>query len=65
MLFRSAELDLSWLQGKQHVGVSSGASVPEYIVASVVQKIQTAYPDSRVIRKESIEKNIRFSLPKI
>lgn len=59
------ELDLAWLQGKQHVGISSGASVPGYIVSALVEKIQGAYPNSLVSRKESVEKNIRFSLPKI
>lgn len=59
------ELDMDWLKGKSRVGISSGASVPEHIVAAVVDKIKTVYPDSQVSRKESIEKNIRFSLPKI
>ncbi len=61
----AAELDLAWVIGKSHVGISSGASVPQHIVDAVVQKIQSQYPDSIVSRKESLEKNIRFSLPKI
>ena len=61
----AAELDLAWVVGKSHVGISSGASVPQHIVDAVVQKIQSQYPDSIVSRKESLEKNIRFSLPKI
>lgn len=61
----AAELDLTWVSGKSHVGISSGASVPQHIVDAVVEKIQQAYPDSVVSRKESLEKNIRFSLPKI
>jgi 4-hydroxy-3-methylbut-2-enyl diphosphate reductase len=61
----AAELDLTWVSGKSHVGISSGASVPQHIVDAVVEKIQQAYPNSVVSRKESLEKNIRFSLPKI
>lgn len=61
----AAELELTWVSGKSHVGISSGASVPQHIVDAVVEKIQQAYPDSVVSRKESLEKNIRFSLPKI
>lgn len=61
----AAELDITWVSGKSHVGISSGASVPQHIVDAVVEKIQQAYPDSVVSRKESLEKNIRFSLPKI
>ncbi len=61
----AAELNLDWVVGKSHVGISSGASVPQHIVDAVVQKIQSKYPDSTVSQKESLEKNIRFSLPKI
>jgi 4-hydroxy-3-methylbut-2-enyl diphosphate reductase len=61
----AAELELTWVSGKSHVGISSGASVPQHIVDAVVEKIQQAYPNSVVSRKESLEKNIRFSLPKI
>ena len=61
----AAELEIAWVSGKSHVGISSGASVPQHIVDAVVEKIQHTYPESVVSRKESLEKNIRFSLPKI
>lgn len=59
------ELDLSWLHNRQRVGISSGASVPRYVVDAVVEKIKAAFPDSSVRQDESIEKNIRFRIPEI
>jgi len=58
------ELDLSWLDGKERVGISSGASVPRYIVDRVVEKIQSKYPNTPVLEKESVEKGISFAVPK-
>lgn len=59
------ELDPNWIKDKQHIGLTSGASVPETIVKDVIKKIQIAYPSTTIIQKESKEKNIKFPLPPI
>ncbi len=59
------ELDLAWLDGLKAVGISSGASVPRYIVDAVVQKIKTKYPNAVTHQAESVEKNISFAVPKV
>lgn len=59
------ELDLSVLEGKQKVGVSSGASVPRVIVDDLILRIQERYPDTVVHEFENPEKNIVFALPKV
>ena len=59
------EMDINWVDGKGKVGISSGASVPEYVVNAVVDKIKLQYPDATVIQKESVEKDILFPMPEI
>lgn len=62
---RAQELDMKLLQGKNKVGISSGASVPRIIVDELIEQIQKAYPNSFVHQFENPEKNIVFALPKI
>lgn len=57
------EFDLSLLEGKKMLGVSSGASVPSFIVKELVAKVKSLYPDAKVVQKESVEKGIEFPLP--
>lgn len=59
------ELDMSLLDGKNKVGISSGASVPRVIVDQLVGKIQQKYPGTIVHTFENPEKNIVFALPQI
>lgn len=59
--------EFNWdiLEGKEKVGISSGASVPRVIVDELVVRIQQKYPNSIVHVFENPEKNIVFALPKI
>ena len=59
------ELDWSILEGKEKIGISSGASVPRVIVDELVASIQQRFPKSVVHSFENPEKNIVFALPKI
>jgi 4-hydroxy-3-methylbut-2-enyl diphosphate reductase len=59
------ELDMTILKGARRVGISSGASVPFFIVEQLVKRIQTAFPHATVHRDESIESGISFPLPRI
>lgn len=59
------ELDMSVLEGKEKVGISSGASVPRVIVDQLVSRIKDKYPDTVVHQFGKPEKNIVFALPKI
>ena len=59
------ELDMSLLDGKNKVGISSGASVPREIVDLLVERIQQKYPGTIVHTFENPEKNIVFALPQI
>ncbi len=59
------ELRMEWLNDKEKVGISSGASVPRVVVDHVVKRIQKVYPEAQVFEGQSIEKGIYFPLPKI
>jgi len=59
------ELDMSVIEGKEKIGISSGASVPRIIVDQLVNRIKNKYPDTVVHQFENPEKNIVFALPKI
>ena len=58
------EFDLSLLDTKSVLGISSGASVPYHIVEDLVKRIQAVYPNVIITKDESIEKGIEFPLPK-
>ncbi|MEK9657410.1 MAG: 4-hydroxy-3-methylbut-2-enyl diphosphate reductase [bacterium] len=59
------ELKLSWLINKSHIGITSGASVPQSIVNNVIDKIKKEWPSITIIQKKSKEKNTKFKLPPI
>ena len=59
------ELDMTILEDKKKVGISSGASVPRVIVDELVRRIQEQHPNSEVHTFENPEKNIVFALPEI
>ncbi|MCK5180018.1 MAG: 4-hydroxy-3-methylbut-2-enyl diphosphate reductase, partial [Candidatus Omnitrophica bacterium] len=59
------ELDMKLLDGKNKIGISSGASVPRVIVDHLVERIRRKYSGTVVHTFENPEKNIIFALPKI
>ena len=54
------ELDLSWLDGIDNVGITSGASTPDYLVQAVIEVIS---PDE-VVPIEGVDEDVSFVLPK-
>jgi 4-hydroxy-3-methylbut-2-en-1-yl diphosphate reductase len=58
------EFDLNVLTKYKQVGISSGASVPAYLVNKLVDNIKGLYPNVDIHREASIEKDILFPLPK-
>ncbi len=56
----AVQLDCAVLKDKQKVGLSSGASVPRYLVDEIIDKIKTYVPESIVHEFNNPEKNIVF-----
>lgn len=59
----ATELKQEWLQGKQLIGISAGASAPEVLVQEVIARLQQMGASS-VRELEGITENVVFSLPK-
>ena len=59
----AAGLREEWLQGKQHIGISAGASAPEVLVQDVIKRLQEMSAGS-VQELQGINENVVFPLPK-
>lgn len=58
----ASELDVAWFEGVETVGISSGASVPDALVAGVIATLkQWGYDDMSTV--ETIKENMHFVLP--
>ena len=54
------EIDPEWLNGKEKVGITSGASTPEVLVESVIEALA---PD-RVTMLSGVEEDVSFTMPR-
>ncbi len=54
------ELESSWIQGVERVGITSGASTPESLVQDIIRTLQ---PDE-VVPIDGVEEDISFVLPR-
>ena len=59
----ASELKPEWLQGKQHIGISAGASAPEVLVQDVIARLKELGVNA-VREMDGITENVVFSLPK-
>src|SRR3954471_17186510 len=58
----ASEIDEAWLEGVQSVSVTSGASVPEELVAGVLAFLtERGYPDAQAVH--TAEESLIFALP--
>ena len=62
---RADEFNMELLKNSRKVGISSGASVPEFIVEELVDRISKTFPGTIVHRFDNPEKNIVFKLPEL
>jgi len=63
LITRAIDIEKSWLEGKQKVGVTAGASAPEILVSEVIQRLKDEGGEA-VAEYEGIEETITFSIPK-
>jgi 4-hydroxy-3-methylbut-2-enyl diphosphate reductase len=57
-----SEIDPAWLEGRETVGVTSGASAPEWLVERVVEWLK-ARGATTVDQLHTVDEQMRFSLP--
>lgn len=63
LIDNETEIVQSWLQGKEKVGLTAGASAPAELVENVIAKLRE-WGASSVTNQDGKEENITFSLPK-
>ena len=57
------DIDPAWLQGRQRIGVTAGASAPESLVQAVIERLRDAGASS-VRELDGEPENVVFALPK-
>ena len=63
MVDSADELQPSWLEGRQRIGLTAGASAPEILVKQVIDRVKALGAVS-VRKMDGIEETIKFPLPK-
>lgn len=58
----ATKLDAAWVQGKQRVGITAGASAPEDLVQGLIDRLRELGP-VEVELLSGIEENVHFRLP--
>jgi 4-hydroxy-3-methylbut-2-enyl diphosphate reductase len=58
------DIDLSWFEGIDTVGISSGASAPEVLVQGVVDWLKAKFESVNVQNLIKLVENTKFNLPK-
>jgi 4-hydroxy-3-methylbut-2-enyl diphosphate reductase len=56
-------IDISWFIEIENIGITSGASAPEYLVQKLINEISDKFPIEDVIELKTMEENVRFPLP--
>jgi 4-hydroxy-3-methylbut-2-enyl diphosphate reductase len=63
MVDSAADLDATWFEGAQKVGLTAGASAPDVLVQDVIQRLRAMGAVS-VRTLDGIQETIKFPLPK-
>ena len=63
LIDNASEMEQSWLDGVQSIGVTAGASAPEVLIQEVLQQLQD-WGGNLPSELSGIEENVIFSLPK-
>ena len=58
------DLSIDCLKGKSKIGVTSGASAPEHLVAEVIERLTIIHGFNLVGDKKRTDEGISFRLPK-
>ena len=63
LIDQAEQIDLSWLKGADCVGITAGASAPEILVKSVVNRLREIY-SGVIVNQPGVQENVTFALPK-
>lgn len=60
----AADMRSEWFEGVATIGITAGASAPDFLVQEVVSRLKDAYPALSVTTQEGDEEKVAFPLPK-
>ena len=63
LIQRATDLENSWLDDVETLGVTAGASAPEFLVQELITALKDQY-DVTIKERNIIDENITFSLPR-
>jgi len=63
LITRAIDIQSEWLEGKQKIGVTAGASAPEILVNEVIERLRSEGGETAT-EADGIEETITFSIPK-
>jgi len=63
MIDQAEELEPQWVEGKQRIGLTAGASAPENLVIAVIEQLKS-FGATRVSELSGTPENVTFHLPK-
>jgi 4-hydroxy-3-methylbut-2-enyl diphosphate reductase len=59
------DIKSEWLENIERVGITAGASAPEYLIEDVMKHLQSLFPGANIINSDfGIVENIQFRIPK-
>ena len=63
MVDHAGDLDPAWIEGKQRIGITAGASAPEVLVDELIERLKSLGA-TRVVQAEGTPERITFQLPR-
>ena len=65
LIDNETEIERQWLEGKENIGLTAGASAPEVLVERVLQRlIEWGVAKENIIQSQGVKETVVFSLPK-
>ncbi|MCW5213747.1 4-hydroxy-3-methylbut-2-enyl diphosphate reductase, partial [Desulfobulbus sp. US5] len=65
LIDHAEEIDPNWLHNTKRIGITAGASAPEYLVTELVSWLLENYEVSTVQKMDGVDETICFQLPPI
>ncbi|MCI5120933.1 MAG: 4-hydroxy-3-methylbut-2-enyl diphosphate reductase, partial [Candidatus Electrothrix sp. AUS4] len=65
LIDHAEEIDQDWLNNVKRVGITAGASAPEYLVTELIAWLRERYEVATVQEMDGVEETICFQMPEI
>ncbi|WPD23199.1 MAG: 4-hydroxy-3-methylbut-2-enyl diphosphate reductase [Candidatus Electrothrix scaldis] len=65
LIDHAEEIDPDWLVGSKRIGITAGASAPEYLVTELITWLQERYDVAKVQEMDGVDETICFQMPEI